>query len=322
MRRRNRYTLPLIADLSMAALAFLCLALLRLLPCRASIGLAGRTARVLTPVLPRSRLGMENLKRAFPDLSRSERHAILRAMWDNSARTMLEYLYLDRVFDYDPDCPEARNIETVGVENFIKLRQGRRPAIIFTGHLANWELLSICAAKHGLDVASFYRPPNNRFLAHYLTAARSKLMGDLVASKRGSVFELAAILERNGRIGLLVDQRFHGGVLVPFFGHLADTSPLLAKLARQYECAVHGARAIRLNNGRFRLELTDELELPRDGEGHIDVEKTTALVAVIVEGWVREHPEQWLWVHRRWRLGPRSRMPTRSCRASTSEFQN
>ncbi len=232
---------------------------------------------------------------------------ILRGSWDNLARTGLEYAYLDQVFSYDPDDLEAGNIEVRGEENFIRLRDQKKPAIIFTSHMANWELLSICAAKNGLDVTSMFRAPNNQFFANSLIKARSKLMGPLVPSGNGSLFELAATLERGGRVGLLADQRYKGGVLVPFFGHLVESNPLIAKLARQYDCTVYGARAIRLPNHRFRLEITDPINLPRDAEGHIHVTKTTAVIQNIVESWIREYPEQWIWFHRRWRFGKKTR---------------
>jgi KDO2-lipid IV(A) lauroyltransferase len=76
---------------------------------------------------------------------------------------------------------------------------------------------------------------------------------------------------------------------------------MLARLARRSECPIHGARMIRLNGSEFFGELTDELTPVRDGEGRIDVEATTQAITSVVEGWVREHPEQWLWLHRRWR---------------------
>ena len=250
---------------------------------------------------------MKNLERAFPGKTKAERREILRGSWDNLARTALEYAYLDKVFDYDPDNRDAGNIEISGEENFIRLREQNKPAIIFTGHLANWELLSICAAKNGLDVTSMFRAPNNRFFADSIIKVRSKLMGPLVASGRGSLFELIASLERGGHVGLLADQRYRRGIQVPFFGHPVNTNPLIAKLARQYECSVHGARAIRLPNHRFRLEITDPIDLPRDDEGYIDVVKATTVIQGIVESWIREHPEQWIWFHRRWRLGKKRR---------------
>ena len=314
MRRRNRHIVPLIADWSLAAAASALLKVLRLFPHEVSIDLVGRAARAATIILPRYRTAMKNLERAFPEMTKEQRLEILRGSWDNLARTGLEYAYLDQVFRYDPDNLDTGNIEVSGVEKFVQLRDGAKPAIIFTSHLANWELLSICAAKNDLDVTSMFRTPNNRFFADSLIKARSNLMGPLVASGNGSAFQLAATLERGGRVGLLADQRYKGGVLVPFFGHLVETNPLIAKLARQYDCDVYGARATRLPNNRFRLEITDPVDLPRDAQGHIDVAKTTAVIQGVVEQWVREYPEQWIWFHRRWRLGSkkRSRMPRTS----------
>ena len=107
-------------------------------------------------------------------------------------------------------------------------------------------------------------------------------------------------LERGDHVGVLVDQKFRRGINVPFFGHDAPSNPLLAKLARRYDCPVHGARTVRLPNGRFRLEITEELALPRTKDGDIDIRGTTELVNKVVEDWDREYPEQWLWIHRRW----------------------
>jgi KDO2-lipid IV(A) lauroyltransferase len=99
---------------------------------------------------------------------------------------------------------------------------------------------------------------------------------------------------------MMVDLRFAGGTEVVFFGRKCTVNPALAWFARKYEYPLYGARAIRVPGGRFRMELTQELKPPRDAEGKIDVAATMQMITWIIEGWVREHPEQWLWVHRRW----------------------
>jgi KDO2-lipid IV(A) lauroyltransferase len=101
---------------------------------------------------------------------------------------------------------------------------------------------------------------------------------------------------------MLVDQRFGRGPRIPFFGRPAATNTLFARLARHYDCPVYGVRAVRLPGLRFRIELEGPLELPRDAEGQIEIEAATRAITGVVEGWVREHPEQWLWMHRRWRV--------------------
>jgi KDO2-lipid IV(A) lauroyltransferase len=126
-------------------------------------------------------------------------------------------------------------------------------------------------------------------------------MGGLAAAKQGAAFAMQGVLENGGHLGMLIDQHFTRGVVVPFFGRPALTNPIMGKFAKRFECPVHGVRVIRLPNHRFRLELTPPLDLPRDANGEIDVQGAMAMMTAVVEGWVREYPEQWLWMHRRWR---------------------
>jgi KDO2-lipid IV(A) lauroyltransferase len=88
---------------------------------------------------------------------------------------------------------------------------------------------------------------------------------------------------------------------VTFFGRRTKASPLIARLARHVDCPLHGVRVVRLPGNRFRGEITDALVAPRDAGGQIDVAGTMQMITSVIEGWVREYPEQWLWVHRRWR---------------------
>jgi KDO2-lipid IV(A) lauroyltransferase len=127
-------------------------------------------------------------------------------------------------------------------------------------------------------------------------------MGRLIRSRKEAVFEMAAALNRGEHLGMLVDQHWSRGVDVTFFGRRCKANPTLARLARQYDCPVVGVRAIRLPGGhRFRMQGTGPITLPRDAEGRVDVAATTQHINSIVEQWVRENPDQWLWFHRRWR---------------------
>ena len=100
---------------------------------------------------------------------------------------------------------------------------------------------------------------------------------------------------------MLIDQYYVQGVDVTFFGRRTKANPMLARLARHVECPIHGARMIRMPDHTFRAEITDAIEPTRDSQGRIDVQGTMQIVTNVVEDWVREHPEQWLWLHRRWR---------------------
>lgn len=262
----------------------------------------GWLARTLSPVIPANRTALANIRAAFPEKSEAEVRAIARGAWDNLGRTAAEYAHLRTLFDYDysnPD-PDAR-VVVEGIDHFIALKDDGRPGLIFSAHLANWELPAICAARYGLEATAVFRAPNDPAIASVVHEIRSGTMGGLEAARQGAAFAMQGALERGGHLGMLIDQHFTRGVVTPFLGRLALTNPILAKFARQFECPVHGVRVIRLPGRRFKLELTPPLELPRDAAGAIDVQGAMAAMTAVVEGWVREHPEQWLWMHRRWR---------------------
>lgn len=289
-------------DWLLAKLVVAVVRLIRLLPAPAAINFGGFAARTFGPLLPVDRVGRDNLASAFPEKSEDERRQILKGCWDNLGRTATEFVFLDKVFDFDLHHPDAGHFEVSGIEQFMEIRDSDTPCIVFTAHLANWELLPVCAATFGLHVSVLFRPLNNELLAHELDIVRGSVMGDLVPSQPGAVVALDGILARGGHVGVLVDQRFGRGLTLPFFDQPAKTNPLLAKLARRHDCKVYAARTVRKPEGRFYMELEGPIDLPRDDEGQLDVEQTMARVNEIVEGWIREHPEQWLWLHRRWRL--------------------
>lgn len=257
--------------------------------------------RTVGPWLPSHRTATVNLRAAFPDLDEAAIQRLAREAWDNLGRTGAEYAHLDTLLDYDPDDPALQRIEVAGAEHFGAIRDDGKPGLIFSAHLANWELPAICARKFDLEATAVFRVPNNPAAARLVHEVRRKTMGGLAASGPGGIFAMQGVLERGGHLGQLVDQHFTRGVVVDFFGRPVLANPLLAKLARHYDCPVHGARVIRLPGSRFRLELTPALDLPRAADGQIDVQGAMQAMTRVVEDWVREHPGQWLWMHRRWR---------------------
>lgn len=277
-------------------------AVLRLLGPERSSDLGGWLLRSASPLLPVNRVALANIRAAFPGMADAEVRRIARGAWENLGRTAAEYAHLKTLFDYDylnPDAPSR--VEVDGIEHFIALKDDEKPGLIFSAHLANWELPAICAQAYDLDTTAVFRAPNDPAIASVVHEIRSGAMGGLAAAKQGAAFAMQGVLERNGHLGMLIDQHFTRGVVVPFMGRPALTNPILGKFARRFECPVHGVRVIRLPKQRFRLELTPPLDLPRDAAGEIDVQGAMAMMTAVVEGWVREHPEQWLWMHRRWR---------------------
>lgn len=277
-------------------------AFLRLLGPERSSDLGGWLLRTASPLIPVNRVALANIRAAFPEMAEPEVRRIARGAWENLGRTAAEYAHLATLFDYDylnPDAPSR--VEVEGIEHFIALKDDAKPGLIFSAHLANWELPAICAQAYDLDTTAVFRAPNDPAIAAVVHEIRSGAMGGLAAAKQGAAFAMQGVLERDGHLGMLIDQHFTRGVVVPFMGRPALTNPIMGKFARRFECPVHGVRVIRLANQRFKLELTPPLDLPRDASGEIDVQGAMAMMTAVVEGWVREHPEQWLWMHRRWR---------------------
>jgi KDO2-lipid IV(A) lauroyltransferase len=296
---------------TIAHLFFGLVAFLQLFPADASINLFERLGRFFGMRYPRTRRARENLKRAFPEKSDAEIEDILRDMWGNLSRTAAEYAYLDRIFDFDDQNPDKGRFEISGIANFAELKAHEGPAICFTAHTGNWELLPVAAAAYGVHITALFRPPENPYIARRVLAARRTAMGHLVPSKAGAAWALADVLESGGKVGILVDQFYRQGIPVTFFGRETLANQLLAKLARNYDCPVYPARCIRLPGGKFRMELQPRMDIPRTAGGSIDVPALTQKVNDIVEEWVRENPGQWLWLHNRWRRDSESRKQKR-----------
>ncbi|HKH01153.1 MAG TPA: lipid A biosynthesis lauroyl acyltransferase [Bradyrhizobium sp.] len=265
--------------------------------------LFGRIARLIGPALREQKIGRANLTAAFPEKSPEEIEAILRGVWDNLGRVGAEFAHLDHIWEHDPAHPEDSRIEIEPRTHalFAQLRLDGKPALIFASHLGNWELPALAAVAHGLDAAILYRRPNIASADRIIEQIRAVKMGTLIPAGRDAPLKLAEALQRGQHVAMLVDQYLTNGVEVTFFGRKTKANPMLARLLRQVECPVHGVRIIRLPGHRFRAELSEEVHPVRDNSGQIDVQGTTQAITSVIEGWIREYPDQWLWLHRRWR---------------------
>lgn len=278
------------------------LRLLRRLDLDRSAAFAGWLMRQIGPWLRGHRVAGAQLAMAFPEKTEADRAEILAGMWDNFGRISVEYAHLDRLWDYDPSTPAGRIfMDSATAARFLRLRDERKPALFFTAHLANWELVALGGPDINREVAVVYRTPRFGSFTRALAAARSPRIAAFIPAGPEAPFRIREALKRNWIVGMLIDQHAVRGVDAMYFGRPCKVNPMLARFARRLECPIYGARVVRLPNGRFRFELTDPLNPPRDAQGKIDVAGTMQLITSIIETWVREHPEQWFWIHRRWR---------------------
>jgi len=296
-------TLKPVTDAVLGTAAVLALRALRWFDPDKTAHLLARCACVIGPYLPEHKVGRANLRAAFPDKSPEEIESILLAVWENLGRFAAEFAHLDRIWDFDPNRPGTGRIEIAPNAQplFEKLMNDGKGALVFAAHLGNWELPALAAPAYGLDSAVLFRRPNIAAVDRAVQDIRSLNMGETIPTALDAPVRLADALQNGAHVGMLVDQHYSKGVDITFFGRPAKANPLLARLARQIDCPIHGVRIVRLPNQRFYAELTEEIEPVRDSSGAIDIQGTTQKINTVIEGWIREHPSQWLWLHRRWR---------------------
>jgi KDO2-lipid IV(A) lauroyltransferase len=283
------------------------LGLLRRLNRRRMANMIGPLMRHVGPWLPEHKIGRGNLAAAFPQKSPEEIETILGGVWDNLGRYAAEFAHIDRMTIYNPEAPhQPADLDAVYDETtrdrFLRLRDSGKPSLVFSAHLANWELPACAPRMLGMPTSILYRRPNIGATSDAIVALRERCMGNMVAAGLDAPFRLGRALERGDHVAMLVDQHTTQGVDVVFFGRWAKANPLIAQLARLTGAPIYGIRAIRLPDGNhFRGELTEEVVPVRGADGIVDIQATTQAIANVVEGWIREYPEQWLWLHRRWR---------------------
>jgi KDO2-lipid IV(A) lauroyltransferase len=281
-----------------AALFF---AAMRMLPVDAASALGGALARWIGPRLGISKRARRNLKAAMPELSAADVEKVVRGMWDNLGRVAAEYPHLRQIGVFPPEVFQEGpgRVATAGIEHLDCAVAAGRKVIVFGGHLGNWEIAALAAGQYGIDVAQIYRAANNplvdRMIARFRGTEGEFIPKGAVASRRA-----LAALRRGAHLTLLVDQKLNDGIPVAFFGRPAMTAPALALLALHFDCAVLPARVERLGGAHFRLTIHPPLALPRTGNRTADVAALMGAVNQTLECWIREHPEQWFWLHSRW----------------------
>jgi KDO2-lipid IV(A) lauroyltransferase len=260
-------------------LLYLTLGFFWLLPVDAASAIGGFIGRRLGPRLKASRRARRNLVRALPENDAAQNERILCGMWDNLGRVAAEFPHLSHIC-----APDSGRIEVVDGEIVTALGPGAQPCIFFGGHFANWEIgpFTLRRLLLGAPLASVYRALNNPWAERLTLRLRQAPVSIPKGSEGGR--ELLRWLKSGRHVGILVDQKLNDGIAVPFFGRNAMTAPAIARFSLKYGCPLVPVRAQRLGGG----------DSARDAVTIMTVVNTE------IETWVRDCPEQWLWVHRRW----------------------
>ncbi|MDX1998365.1 MAG: lysophospholipid acyltransferase family protein [Thermoanaerobaculia bacterium] len=239
---------------------------------------------------------LDHLRLAFPQDSEAERRRIGRASLRHHGKTLGEVLWL---LTRDA-AAVAAHVETVGFEELDKLKASGRPAVVLTGHCGNWELLAAAINVRGTGMRVVARALDDAILQNLLVGLRSRFGTETIErGEAGAARQLLSTLRSGGVLGMLIDQDTKvDGVWVPFFGHPAYTPVGAAKIALARNAAVLPTFIERLPNGQHRAVMAPPFELPEDPVA------ATAEMTAKIEEQVRKNPEQWVWMHRRWRTAP------------------
>ena len=275
--------------------AALCFGAFGLLPLDWASAVGGRLARAIGPRIGISKRARLNLDRVLPELSEAEIARTIAGMWDNLGRVAAEYPHLRKIRVFAP----GGRVETHGFEHIDRAVVAGRRMIVFSGHIANWEIAMLAAVQYGISVAQIYRAANNPLVDRMINRFRGN-GSELIPKGTIAARRAIAALRRGAHLTMLADQKMNDGIPVAFFGQTAMTTSALAVLALRFDCDMLPARVERLAGARFRLTVFPPLPLPRSGNHHADVAALMTRVNQILEAWIRDRPEQWFWLHRRW----------------------
>lgn len=253
------------------------------------------------------RVGVRNLQLAFPEMAASERRRILRTVFSMLGRQLGDFCRFPRY--------SAANISRLavydGFENFERAQGRGKGVLILTAHFGGWEVSSFMHAIKGHPLHILVRPLDNPYLDRLVTRYRG-LGGNRTIPKQDFARAMLAALRAGETVGILMDQNMtpDQGVFVDFFGIPACTSTLTARMALRTDAAVVPAfclwdAALR----RYRVRFEPAMATIRSGNEEADILANTAGYTKIIEEYARRYPEQWLWVHRRWKTRPAGEEP-------------
>lgn len=267
--------------------------LLRLLPFDFVSALGGLLLRTVGPLTSKHRIARTNIRLAFPDKSDRDVAEILRRQWDNIGRTFGEFALTDRIKAFD----NTHRVTIDGLDIFLN----HAPAILISGHFANWEVMATVLTQSTKPVRVTYRKINNPLIDQRVREQREAYGTKFLVQKsthRGGR-ELFQALRNDESIALMNDQKFNTGLSLPFFGEEAMTAQGAVRLAMKMKRPIIPMCVTR-QGAKFHVTFYEPLTWDKVGDRETDVETGVKTINIFLEDRIRETPSQWFWVHRRW----------------------
>ena len=259
----------------------------KILPLKWATKTAGFLGGVIAPWMTRrNKIAYRNLTIAFPDKTDAEKKEIIKKMWIHFAKFFAEMPHTKEWID---------DADVEGKEYLKSLRDDDRGGFVCSAHFGNWEFASTYVAQHYFQLHPVYRPANNLWLEKLMFKKRA---GVHIPKGSGGARIMLDLLKNGEHIAILCDQRLREGIAVPFFGKMAMTPSAMVSIALKMRLPIVMGCARRLPDGRFKM-IVETLPLSQSDNMELAVYETVANMNKVLERWITETPEQWMWIHRR-----------------------
>ena len=255
--------------------------------------------RVIGPLFRSKNITKQNIKNGLGEVDKKRETEIINGMWSNIGRTFAEYVFLK---DFKFNKTNFDHIKINGTNYLNEIKNTNEPAIFYSGHFANFELMAMELDKFGIKCAAIYRPLNNFFLNPLMEYLRIKyICPNQIPKGRMGMREIISKIKDGYSIALMVDQRVSEGPRTLFFNKPAHTTTIPAQLALKYNCKLVPISLERKEGANFEMTIHEPYKIEKTGNDEEDTKNITLKINQILEKMIVENPTQWIWSHNRWK---------------------
>ena len=271
------------------------LKLLKIFGIDRSANFCSALARYIGPLLAVTKVAEKNLSTVFG--SHINQKYIINKLWDNFGRFIGEFPYLNDISEEEI----SKRVEIIGLEYLADFQRLHQPFLLFTGHFANWDFALKITNKLYHKFGIVYRKANNPYIDKIINNSRSNDNLHLIVKGPKGGKHLIKAIKTGCAIAMLVDQKMNDGIEVPFFSRPAMTPHAIAKFALQFHYPIVPCQIVRTQGSYFKVIIHEPLKFQRTKDDKLDCYNIMLTINQTLESWIREHPEQWLWFHNRWK---------------------
>ena len=257
---------------------------------------SGNIFKIFGPKFRSQKISLNNISKAFPNLSLTEQNKILEKMWFNYGMILAEYVFINKFRNSDNF---SKNILVENQNELDSIRNKSKPVIFISGHFNNFELMAMHIEKSGIDLATIYRPLNNKFLNPIMESIRKKYICKKQIKKGMSgVKESLKKFKEGTSIALMIDQRVSEGIKSELFGEKSFTTTIPAQFVKKFGAEIVPVYVERIHTEKFKIKFHKALKFSSEDS----IEKITLELNKILEKMIIANPKQWIWTHNRWKL--------------------